>query len=235
MLASAGVNTRSGTAPSNGTDDTRRLILWTTLVAFLIALSYASRATSGKPSPNVLYEWSTAIGGLVQDGVLLVLVLAIAGFSASRLALRRPRSVSAALGLMASSVFLIYVFEIVYSALTHPGNEQGLTPSHWEPRHAAAYVVNGAVICLYVPVVEELTFRGLGFTLLERFGRWPAIVLVGLLFGLAHGLIVSLPVIATFGAVLAWIRARTDSVVPGMVVHGTFNLIALVAAVTLHR
>jgi membrane protease YdiL (CAAX protease family) len=204
------------------------------LMAVLIALAYGTRATSGKPSPNVLYEWSSVANGLIQDGFLLVLVLAIAGFSARLLALRRPRSVTSALGWAVAAVAAIYVFEVVYSAFTHPGNEQGLTPSHWEPQHAAAYVANGIVICLFVPFVEELTFRGLGFSLLERFGRWPAIVAVGLLFGLAHGLVVSLPVIAAFGCALAWIRDRTDSVYPGMAVHGAFNLIALVAAVTLH-
>lgn len=210
-------------------------MLWATLVALLILLGYGSREASGKPSPNVLYEWSTAIGTLFQDGLVLVIVLAIAGFSAQRLALRAPRSGKATFGIMVAAVAAIYVFEIVYSALTHPGNEQGLTPSHWEPRHAAAYIANGVVICMFVPFVEELTFRGLGYTLLEPYGRWTAIFLVGLLFGLAHGLLVSLPIIAAFGAVLAWIRARTDSVYPGMVVHGAFNAIALVAAVTLHR
>ena len=220
--------------PTNGTDDSRRLVLWLTLVGLLIALAYGTRAASGKPSPNVLYEWSSVANALIQDGFLLLLVLAIAGFSTRLLALRRPRSVKGALGWMALAVVAIYVFEIVYSAFTHPGNEQGLTPAHWEPQHAAAYVANGLVICLFVPFVEELTFRGLGFSLLERFGTWPAILLVGLLFGLAHGLVVSLPVIAAFGCVLAWIRARTDSVFPGIAVHGTFNLIALVAAVALH-
>ena len=203
-------------------------------MGLLIALAYGTRAASGKPSPNVLYEWSSVANALIQDGFLLLLVLAIAGFSTRLLALRRPRSVKGALGWMALAVVAIYVFEIVYSAFTHPGNEQGLTPAHWEPQHAAAYVANGLVICLFVPFVEELTFRGLGFSLLERFGTWPAILLVGLLFGLAHGLVVSLPVIAAFGCVLAWIRARTDSVFPGIAVHGTFNLIALVAAVALH-
>jgi len=118
--------------------------------------------------------------------------------------------------------------------LVFPGyfGEQGLTPSHWEPAHAAAYVVNGIVICTWVPFVEELTYRGLGYTLLEPFGRWTAIVAVGLLFGLAHGLVLSLPVIAAFGCVLAWLRSETDSVFPGMVLHGLFNLVALVAAVT---
>ena len=39
---------------------------------------------------------------------------------------------------------------------------------------------------------------------------------------------------AAFGCTLAWIRARTDSVIPGMFLHGLFNLVALVAAVTIH-
>jgi membrane protease YdiL (CAAX protease family) len=83
-----------------------------------------------------------------------------------------------------------------------------------------------------VPLAEEVTFRGLGYSLLERFGRWPAIILVGLLFGLFHGLVISLPVLAGFGCILAWVRSKTRSVFPGMVVHGCFNLIALVLAVT---
>lgn len=198
----------------------------------MIGVSYWSRAAAGKPDPQVLYEWSTAVGGVVQDGIVLALVLAIAGRRRDLLALRRPLSLRAAVRLLGIALVVVYAFEVAYSHLAHPGNEQGLTPAHWEPRHALAYVVNSIVICTVVPFVEELTYRGLGYSLLERFGRWPAILLVGLLFGLAHGLVLSLPVIAAFGCVLAWIRARTGSVYPGMVLHASFNLIALVAAVT---
>jgi membrane protease YdiL (CAAX protease family) len=211
-----------------------RLAGWLALVSLLILLAYASRATEGKPDPQVLYRWSTAVGGVIQDGIILVVVLALAGFDRQLLGLRRPRSIPQALRLLGGAIVLVYVFEITYSALTHPGNEQGLTPSHWEPAHASAYIVNGVVICTVIPFVEELTYRGLGYSLLEPLGRWPAIVLVGVLFGLAHGLIVSLPVIAAFGMVLAWIRSATRSVFPGMVLHSLFNLIALVAAVTLN-
>ncbi|MGN6799830.1 MAG: lysostaphin resistance A-like protein [Gaiellaceae bacterium] len=211
-----------------------RLAGWLALVSLLIVLAYVSRATEGKPDPQVLYRWSTAIGGVIQDGVILVVVLALAGFDRQLLALRRPRSIPQALRLLGSAIVLVYVFEITYSALTHPGNEQGLTPTHWEPAHATAYVANGIVICTVIPFVEELTYRGLGYSLLEPLGRWPAIVLIGILFGLAHGLLVSLPVIAAFGMVLAWIRSVTRSVFPGMVLHSLFNLIALVAAVTLN-
>lgn len=210
--------------------------MWLALVAAMIALGYGSRASSGKPDAQVLYEWSTFVGTLIQDGIVLLLVLAIAGWRLDLFALRRPAGgIWRTIGAIGVALAAVYAFEIAYSALAHPGNEQGLTPDRWEPKHAVVYVANAAAICIWVPFVEELTFRGLGYTLLERFGRWPAIVAVGLLFGLAHGLVVSLPVIVAFGCMLAWLRSRLDSVVPGIVLHGTFNLIALVAAVTFQR
>jgi len=209
-------------------------VAWLALVALLIALGYGSRIASGKPDPEVLYRWSTAIGGLIQDGIVLGVVLAIAG-GTSLLALRRPKSLPQAAAIVGIAIVAIYAFEAIYSAIVRPGNEQGLTPTQWEPGHAAAYIANAVVICTWVPFVEELTYRGLGYSLLERFGRWPAILLVGLLFGLSHGLVLALPIIVAFGSVLAWVRARTDSVYPGMLLHATFNLIALVAAVTIGR
>jgi hypothetical protein len=228
------VNERSDTAPDHGRDDARRLVLWLLLVGLLIVLAYASRGSSTSDS-QVLYHWSTSIGALVQDGIILALILAIAGHRRDLLALRRPFELAQTGWILVGALVAIYIFEGAYSALTHPGNEQGLTPSHWEPHHATAYVVNAIVICTFVPFVEELTYRGLGFSVLERFGRWPAIIGVGVLFGLAHGLLISLPILIAFGCVLAWVRATTRSVLPGMVLHGTFNLLALIAAVTVHR
>jgi membrane protease YdiL (CAAX protease family) len=213
-------------------DDDRRLALWLLLVGFLIVVDYGVRLTSGKPEPDVLYKWSTAVGALIQDGIILFVVVAIAGFSTRLLALRAPQIRWTLARTIAGALIAIYAFEILYSHLVNVGNEQGLTPDHWEPKHAAAYIANAVVICTFVPFVEELTYRGLGFSLLVRFGKWPAIIAVGVLFGLAHGLVESFPVLAAFGCALAWIRARTDSVYPGMVLHSLFNLIALVAAVT---
>jgi membrane protease YdiL (CAAX protease family) len=227
------VNRRFGTAPGHGTAETKRLAQWLALVAALAILGYGSRIGAGKPDPQVLYRWSTAIGGFVQDAIVLALVLAIARGSLPLLALRRPVSVGRAALFIGCAVVAIYAFESIYSLVVDPGNEQGLTPSEWEPAHAAAYVTNSVVICTWVPLVEELTYRGLGYSLLARFGRWPAVLAVGLVFGLAHGLLLSLPIIVAFGCVLAWIRSRTDSVYPGMALHSLFNLIALVAAVTI--
>jgi len=177
---------RSSTALPYRTSEKNRLAFWFVLVGVLAALQYAARFLAGKPSPQVLYEWSTAIGTVVQDGIILGLVLLIAKPRYDLLALRRPSSVWRALMYLAIGLVAIYAFEETYAVITNPGNEQGLTPSHWESAHAAAYIVNALVICTFVPFVEELTYRGLGFSVTRHFGRWPAIFIVGLMFTHAY-------------------------------------------------
>lgn len=163
---------------------------------------------------------------------MLGFVLWIAGGSRDVLALRRARSYAGAAGAGIAVLVGIFVLGALLDPILHAGREQGLTPTHWEPSHAAAYAANFAVVAVVAPIVEELTYRGLGFTLLVPFGAAAAIVLTAVLFGLSHGLVEALPILTAFGLGLAWIRHRTDSSYPGMVVHGCFNALALVLAVT---
>jgi membrane protease YdiL (CAAX protease family) len=215
--------------------DTARLVAWLTLVGFLILIAYAQRLASGKPDNDVLYEYSTAVGSAAAYGVILLIVVAIAGFRADLLALRRPQSWPRALGLALVVVVGTFVVLAFMEPVLHGGEEQGLTPPEWEAAHAGAFAANFVVVAGVAPVVEELTYRGLGFSLLAPFGRWFAILAVGILFGLSHGLLNALPELALFGCALAWIRAQTRSVFPGMFVHATFNAISLIAAVTVGR
>jgi membrane protease YdiL (CAAX protease family) len=114
------------------------------------------------------------------------------------------------------------------------GEEQGLVPDAWDSSRAAPFLANAAVVTLVAPFVEELLYRGLGYGLLTPFlGPWPAILVTGVAFGLAHGLVLGLPVLSIFGVTLGWLRYKTGSVYPGMVVHALFNAAALAAAVAL--
>jgi membrane protease YdiL (CAAX protease family) len=209
-----------------------KLTAWVILVAVLALLGYASRAAGGKPPKDAAYQYSTAAGGLVQYAIILAVVLAIARPDWSLLALRRPRAWAQTLGAVALVFLAVYATSAVVSAFGDPGREQGLTPTSWDSSRAVPFAVNFVVFVAVAPFVEELTFRGLGYSLLEPLGRLTAILWVGVAFGLAHGLLEGLPILIVFGCGLAWLRERSDSVYPGMVVHGIFNAVALIVAVS---
>jgi CAAX protease family protein len=211
-----------------------RVVWWLVIVGVLAAVNYAVRFTgnSNANQRDALYLYSSAISGLVFYGLFIVFVYAVAAVDTEELfALRRPRSIGRAVGLGFAVIVAIYIVSAALAPFLNAGKEQGLTPTHWEPKHAGAYAANFVVVAIVAPIVEELTFRGVGYGLLEQFGRPLAIVVVGIAFGLAHGLVEALPVLATFGMLLTWLRSKTGSVLPGIVVHALFNSIALIAAV----
>jgi membrane protease YdiL (CAAX protease family) len=197
-------------------------------------LSYTLRFTTGKPPQDLLYKWSTVEGNLIQFAILAAIVYGIAGVAGDRrrvLGLRRPTSWRTAVRIGIGVGIGMFVLTLLLTPLLEPGREQGVTPDIWEPRHAAEYVANGFVIAVVAPIVEELAFRGLGYSLLARWGRWAAILGTGFAFALAHGLVYAFPFLAAFGIGLAYLRSRVDSVYPGMIVHGLFNAVALTVAV----
>lgn len=228
---------RRMSAPETPVPHRTRLACWVALVAAIAGLNYYARfasPSSATSSRDDVYSWSAFAGGLVVYALWLGLVLAIAVDRTNLLALRRPRSFDRAIRLGIAAIVFVYVFEIVVSLLPlpqSPSNEQGLTPTHWEPAHAGAFAANLALFTIAAPVVEELMFRGLGQSLLRHLGRMPAILLVGVTFGLTHGLLEALVVLIPFGVALAYVRDRTDSVYPGMFVHASFNAVALAYAV----
>jgi len=212
-----------------------RLAFWALFVGLIAAVNYAARfsGSSGSSrgvSHEELYSYATFVGGTILYAIWLGIVLLIVIDRFDLLALRPPRSWGRALGLGLTAVVAVYAWEAVVSYLPlpeSPGKEQGITNVHWEPAHAGAFAANFVLFAVIAPFVEELTFRGAGQSLLRFLGRIPSILLVGVAFGLAHGLVEALLVLVPFGIALAWLRDRTDSVLPGMLVHALFNGAAL--------
>jgi membrane protease YdiL (CAAX protease family) len=140
-------------------------------------------------------------------------------------------------GLALLALLAIYVTAAVYQAVLSlfgdwsPTEEQGLVPDDWDSSRAGAFAAFFVVVTFIGPVVEELTYRGLGLTLLLPYGTIGAVLVTGVLFGAVHGLLVAFPVLAVFGIAVGWLRVRTDSVYPPMLLHGTFNGAALLASV----
>jgi membrane protease YdiL (CAAX protease family) len=108
--------------------------------------------------------------------------------------------------------------------------------------HGGGFVIVALATVLLAPFLEELFFRGLLFKALARLFTPPgpgatrarglgvaaAVVVDGLLFGLAHGEWVQLAGLALFGAVLAIVSYRTGRLGMNMVAHASFNLVAII-------
>jgi membrane protease YdiL (CAAX protease family) len=217
-----------------------RLIAWLVFVGLLSLLSYGARLSDAKTPDDVAYRYSSSVAAIVQYALMLVVLLLIARGIPRRqaFALRRPKSWPRSIGLAALALLTIYVAAVAYdrglSALGdwNPTEEQGLVPDAWDSSRAGAFIAFFIVVTFVAPAVEELTYRGLGLSLLMPFGAPLAIVVTGLLFGAAHGLIVALPILTVFGLVVGWLRVRTNSIYPPMLLHAMFNGTALLVSVS---
>ncbi len=211
-----------------------RIAAWTAVVLFLSIVGYVSRFTAGAPDDDFAYRWSSSIGGIIEYGLLLGLVVLLTrGLDRRRLlGLRRPTSWWRALGIAVLVVIAVLVAGYAVAPFGNPGKEQGLVPSEWNSHRIAQFAAFAVVVALIGPVVEELMFRGVGYGLLEPFGPGRAVLTVGIAFALIHGLIAGFPVIATFGIGITYLRSRTASILPCILLHVCYNGLGLALGVT---
>jgi membrane protease YdiL (CAAX protease family) len=208
---------------------TRRIAGWSLFVVFFSILQYASRLTDGEPPKDFAYQWASSIGGLIEYGIVLGLALLITRGLDRRsvLGLRRPISWSRALGISVLVVIALLVTSAIVAPFGDPEQEQGLIPSGWDSHRIAQFTAFAIVVTLVGPIVEELMFRGVGYGLLEPFGRARAIVIVGIAFAFIHGLFAGFFVIAAFGIGITYLRSRTGSIYPCIILHACYNGLGL--------
>ncbi|MDX6547140.1 MAG: dihydropteroate synthase, partial [Gaiellales bacterium] len=85
-----------------------------------------------------------------------------------------------------------------------------------------------ALTVLFAPWVEETAFRGvlLG-ALWRRFGFWVAAPLSAVMWAGLHVEWFVLILFTMWGTLLAWLRRRTGSLLPGVALHGTWNAVVV--------
>ncbi len=218
-----------------------KVVAWLVFVGTLTALSLGARLGDPNTPDDLAYRYSSSVAALLQYGLMLGILLLIARRLPRReaFALRRPESWSRALGLALLALVTIYLASYVYDRVLsafgdwNPTKEQGLVPDEWDSSRAGAFVAFFVVVTFVGPAVEELTYRGLGLSLLMPYGTAAAILVTGVLFGAVHGLLVVLLPLTVFGIVVGWLRVRTQSVYPPILLHSTFNGTALILSVTI--
>ena len=91
-----------------------------------------------------------------------------------------------------------------------------------------ALILTFISICILTPISEELLFRGYILDALNRLhGKWPAIIISSIIFGMVHFDPFTMGMATIGGVIYGWIRMRTGSLVPGIVAHGMWNTMAL--------
>lgn len=86
------------------------------------------------------------------------------------------------------------------------------------------------VTVVAAPVTEELFFRGFLFKgLREKYGWVNALMFSSIIFALFHGQIATLIPTFLLGALFAYMYQRTESVLPGMILHFTVNSMGVCA------
>ena len=173
---------------------------------------------------------------MIEAVILVVVVLIARGIPLREaFALRRPASWSQALRIALVALTATWTTSIVLELLVdHAAREQAV-PQFWDPTRVPAFIASAAVIGLFVPIVEESMCRGLGYTLLRRWGEPTAITGTALAFALAHGAVLDFPWVLVTGLGLGYLRARSGSLFPSIALHATINSIAVLAAGLLAR
>ncbi|MGA9920595.1 MAG: type II CAAX endopeptidase family protein [Candidatus Dormiibacterota bacterium] len=183
------------------------------------------------------YSFATTI---TFYGVLLGIVLLFAsrhgGGAWARLGLRRFALWVAVL--MPPLAFLLQIVTGIISEILSPllgnmKNPQGCDISQAFGADPYLAVISIAVIA---PIVEEIVFRGFIYGgLRPRWGVWASVLVSSAGFALAHsfsvgGSILLLgPSLFIAGVALALVYERSRSLIPGIVLHASFNLIAVIA------
>lgn len=178
-------------------------------------------------SPNITNFLLIGLFEALTIAVLFVFVKAYGlNFRDLGLSKFKLRDLWLALGGFAVYFIASIVISAVFQAVVPYDENQMQDIGFSNPTGIEVYLVFLAIVIL-APLAEELLFRGFIFQgFRKKMPFWPTAILVSLLFALVHWQVnVGLDVFA-LSLVLCWLRERTGSLWPGIILHSTKNLVA---------
>ena len=90
-------------------------------------------------------------------------------------------------------------------------------------------VIMNSICTAFIPaLVEEFAYRGVVLGALKKYDVRLAIVGSAFLFGMLHGNLAQIPFAFVVGLVLAYVRVKTDSMLPNILIHFGNNFYAVI-------
>ncbi len=225
---------------------------WSDLVAFLPAAAAAvlltgsiivgiTQALDGGLAPAARTAVESFAGQAASyaaaAAALAVLVLLRRGLRLRDLGWRLPRSLGRlgwlpwlAIGVVGAAVALVAAEWLGSLATQILPNSPNTQCTAVRDEYGGYVAVAIPLVCLIAPLAEETIFRGFIYGWLRRrLPVLPAVVLSAAVFSAAHlVLVLALPLFGV-GVILALLYEYSDSLLPGAIVHGLFNLVGIIA------
>ncbi|MFY9177487.1 MAG: type II CAAX endopeptidase family protein [Caldicoprobacterales bacterium] len=171
------------------------------------------------------YYWKLLIMEFVLIGLPALIYMLIFRMDIRKVIRLNPIKPGEGLLVLGMAIFGYWVMIIInliwYWIVSHLGTPVGqhLPDIQNEKQLLAAVAVIGFVPAL----VEEFLFRGLILRGYEKFGSKVAIVMTGILFGMLHIQLLSIPSIILIGIIISYVVYRTNSILAGIIYHFVHN------------
>ena len=169
---------------------------------------------------------------LVVFSVLFVLLIARLLFRVDISDMMRPRLRHIGQGmlwmpmcLMINTLISILV-SILQNYLSHFGVTIPESDFTIKTPDTLSIVMQFCYVILIGPLAEELIYRGLILTLLRPFGKWLAVLMSAILFGMMHGNIPQMSSAFASALVMGIVAVQCGSIVPTLIIHICNNVMA---------
>ncbi len=202
----------------------------TAAVGFAIGTAIGGSGSYAETCAGLLGLWA----GLVP-GTVLICRIRGTGSLVTDLGLRFkfPSDFSGvAVGIACQFVLLPVIYVIVQLLVSRDLTKDLEAPARelTNNAHGAGFYFLAVLLIVGAPLVEEIYYRGMLMRSLQRYmAPLPSIVITGVVFGAAHFDWVTLPGLAAFGIVLAWLAHRSGRLGPNIVAHAAFNTVTVIA------
>lgn len=118
------------------------------------------------------------------------------------------------------SDIIAYNFSLTGISFSSNANDE-----NWSTYRFLLEIVDTAIV---PAVFEEFAFRGVVLNKLRKFGDSYAVIMSAVLFGLMHGNLSQIPFAFILGLVIGFIAVKTNSIIPGILIHFFNNLFSVI-------
>ncbi len=193
---------------------------------FLISLTVTGGASSSEEVLDAATK-NVVLSGLIGNVAALgaaILYIKLRRFRlTTSLDIYKPKALSVIFCIILG-VALNFFTDFAISIIPFPKSFYSTYEEIYSYMGNGSFAVEVIAVAVVAPIVEEVFFRGIAYgTMRGRMPKWAAVVLSSLMFGAAHGNVLSLIFTFVLGVILALLFEKTGTIIIPILVHAAFN------------